>query len=141
MNTTPGPGARLVELPSFDCWHLLESAEICRVAWNGPHGVAVVPVNYTVADGALWFRTIPYSQLARECGGQWVAVEVDSVDHATRSGWSAVIRGTAEVVDADDAPEHLAEFQVWPSGTRYLFIKVEPAELTGRKLLPPPADA
>jgi nitroimidazol reductase NimA-like FMN-containing flavoprotein (pyridoxamine 5'-phosphate oxidase superfamily) len=140
MNTTTGPGSRLVEIPTFDCWHLLESAEIGRVAWNGPHGVAVVPVNYAIADGALWFRTSPYSQLARECGGQWVAVEIDSVDRATRSGWSAVIRGTAEVIDADEAPQHLAEFQVWPSGVRHLFIRVEPLEMSGRRLLPPPAD-
>jgi nitroimidazol reductase NimA-like FMN-containing flavoprotein (pyridoxamine 5'-phosphate oxidase superfamily) len=139
MNTTYGPTPRLVELSAFDCWHLLESAEIARVAWNGPRGVALVPVNYAVADGALWFRTTPYSQLARECDGQWVAVEVDALDSEKRSGWSAVIRGVAEVLPADEVPEHLADYQVWPSGPRHLFIRVDPVEVTGRKLLPPTA--
>lgn len=141
MNPTSGPGARLVEIPAFDCWHLLESADIARVAWNGPRGVAVVPVNYAIADGAMWFRTTPYSQLARECGAQWIAVEVDGLDLEAGSGWSTVVRGVAEILDGSDVPEHLADFQVWPAGPRPLFVRVEPVELTGRKLLPPPMEA
>jgi uncharacterized protein len=141
MNTVPGPGARLVEVPSFECWHLLHTAEVARVAWNGASGVAIVPVNYVVAGGALWFRTTPYSQLARECSGQWVAVEVDGVNRAEGTGWSTVVRGVAEFRDVDDAPEHLAEFQVWPSGPRPLFVRVEPAEVTGRKLVVASASA
>jgi uncharacterized protein len=135
MNTTRGPEGRLAELSAFDCWHLIESAEITRIAWNGPRGVSVVPVNHVVAEGALWFRTAPYSALALECGGQSVAAEVDSVDPTTRTGWSVVVRGVAELVDADDAPEHLVDFRVWPAGARNMFVRLEPVEVTGRKLL------
>jgi hypothetical protein len=137
MNTTRGPAVRLAELPAFDCWHLIESVEISRVAWNGPQGVSVVPVNHVVSDGALWFRTTPYSALALECRGQWVAAEVDSVDPATHTGWSVVVRGVAELVDAEDVPEQLADFRVWPAGTRNVFVRVEPVEVTGRKLVAP----
>jgi uncharacterized protein len=135
MNITHGPTGRLAELPAFDCWHLIESVELSRVAWNGPRGVTVVPVNHVVADGALWFRTAPSSALARECAGQWVAAEVDSLDPMTRSGWSVVVRGVAELVDEDDVPEHLAEFRVWPAGARPVLIRLDPVEVTGRKLL------
>jgi len=141
MNPTPGPGARLVDVPSFDCWHLLRSAHIARVAWNGANGVAIVPVNYVVADGALWFRTTPYSQLARECSGQWVAVEADGVDPTEHFAWSTVVRGVAEFLDSDDAPHVVAEFEVWPSGPRPLFVRVEAVEVTGRKLMPAPPKA
>jgi nitroimidazol reductase NimA-like FMN-containing flavoprotein (pyridoxamine 5'-phosphate oxidase superfamily) len=140
MNMTHGAGGRLVDLPTPDCWNLLKSAEIARAAWNGPRGVAVVPVNYSIAEGALWFRTNPYSALARESGGELVAVEVDSLDPANRSGWSVVVRGVAELVEAQEAPEHLADLRIWPAGVRNLFIRIEPVEVSGRRLLPAPED-
>ena len=139
MNTIPATTARLLDLPARECWQLLESAEIARVAWDGPRGVAIVPVNYAVAADALWFRTTSYSQLARECSGRWVAVEVEGLDPGERSGWSTVIRGVAEIVDAAETPEHLADVQVWPSGLRNLFVRVGPVEVTGRRLLAPVA--
>ena len=51
MNTTHGTGSRLAELSAFDCWQLLETAEIVRIAWNGPRGVSVVPVNFRKQTG------------------------------------------------------------------------------------------
>lgn len=136
MNTTHGAGTRLAELLAFDCWQLLETAEVARIAWNGPRGVAIVPVNYAIADGALWFRTTPYAAHAREAGDQWVAVEVDSIDPVTRSGWSVVLRGTAELVAAEDVPDHLVDLRIWPPGHQNLFIRLAPVEVTGRRLLP-----
>jgi len=137
-NIRPGAGGRLAELTAYECWGLLDSEEIARVAWNGREGVAVVPVNYTVADGALWFRTGPHSALGRECGGQRLAVEVDRIDPATRSGWSVVVSGVGELVDAANVSEMLTDLRVWPAGTRPHLIRVEPVEVTGRKLLPAP---
>lgn len=136
MNLIRNAGSRLAEVPPFECWNMLESVEIARVAWNGPRGVAIVPVNFFVADGAIWFRTNPYSTIARESGGQWIAVEVDSVDAPSRAGWSVVVRGTAELFDALDVPEHLAELRVWPEGVRSVFVRVDPVEVTGRRLMP-----
>lgn len=138
MKVNIGPAAQLVEVPAFDCWHLLRSAEIARVAWNGPHGVAVVPVNYAIADGALWFRTSPYAAVARDGGEQWIAAEVDNLDARSGTGWSVVVRGVAELVDAMQVPEHLVDLRVWPAGPRSLFVRIAPVEITGRKLLPVP---
>jgi hypothetical protein len=138
MNTTHGTGSRLAELSAFDCWQLLETAEIVRIAWNGPRGVSVVPVNFRLADGALWFRTTPYAALAREAGDQWVAAEVDHLDAGTRSGWSVVLRGSAELVAPVDVPDHLVDFRIWPQGHQSLFVRILPVEVTGRRLLPTP---
>jgi uncharacterized protein len=121
-------------LTAYDCWGLLETEEIARIAWVGPDGVAVVPVNYTVADGALWFRTQPYTALGRQCGGGRVAVEVDRLDRESRSAWSVVVRGRAESVDAADVPDQVMEMRVWPAGPRTLFVRVEPIEVTGRRV-------
>jgi hypothetical protein len=48
-----------------------------------------------------------------------------------------VVRGVAEVVEPDEVPEHLADFRVWPAGTRNVFVRVDPVEVTGRKLVTP----
>jgi hypothetical protein len=134
-NTRQGTGGGLAELTAYESWGLLDSEEIARVAWHGREGVSIVPVNYTVADGSLWFRTDPYSTLGRECAGQRLAIEIDHLDRATQSAWSVVISGVAELVDAADVPDILADLRVWPSGHRPLFIRVEPVDVTGRKLL------
>ena len=141
MNTIHGTSGFLAELPAFDCWQLLETAEIARVAWNGTHGVVILPVNYSISDGALWFRTTPYSALAREAGNQRVAVEVDSLDPISRAGWSVVLRGTAELVEGEDVPDQLVDLRIWPQGKHSLFIRVAPVEVTGRRLLAPADNA
>lgn len=124
----------LVTLTGYDCWGLLETQDIARIAWTTPDGVAVRPVNYTVADGSLWFRTEPHSELGRQCGGARVAVEVDHVDRASRTAWSVIVTGTARLVSADEMPDAAMEMRVWPAGVRNLFVRVEPIEVTGRRL-------
>jgi hypothetical protein len=103
------------------------------VAWVAPAGAALVPVNYAVADGSMWFRIDPTSALGREVPGQRVAVEVDHIDAEQRSGWSVVVVGTAELVALPDVPE-LVDVRVWPTGPRAAFVRVVPVEVTGRRL-------
>ena len=83
-STTRAGDVRLEPLNRYDCWQLVTEAAgpdgIARVVWSGPDGPAIVPVNFTVADGFLWFQTTPGSRLARECSDQQVLVEVDQVD-------------------------------------------------------------
>jgi hypothetical protein len=109
---------------------------IARVVWTHDGAAAIVPVNYTVADGAMWFQTTPESRLARECRGQQVLVEIDSVDVATRSGWSVIVTGVAENVEAGDVPNILGGLQVWPRGHRTQFVRVTADGVTGRRLWP-----
>jgi hypothetical protein len=126
---------RLVELSPYECWQLLDHQfRIARVVWTVDGAAAIVPVNYTVADGALWFQTTPESRLATECPDRQVLVEVDSVDPAALSGWSVIVTGVAERVDALDVPDILGSLQVWPRGHRPVFIRVAADRLTGRRL-------
>jgi len=140
MGTQGGGDARLTELVPYDCWRLVEESVshvgIARVVWTAPGGPAIVPVNYAVADGAVWFQTSPASRLARECPGQEVLVEVDHVEPETLSGWSVVATGSAELVTIEDVPDILGSLRVWPAGAHTVFVRVEPRHLTGRRLLP-----
>jgi nitroimidazol reductase NimA-like FMN-containing flavoprotein (pyridoxamine 5'-phosphate oxidase superfamily) len=126
---------RLVELSPYECWQLLEKAtRVARVVWTLDGAAAIVPVNYTVADGSLWFRTAPGSRLAQECPGRQVMVEIDSVDPATQSGWSVIVTGVAESIEAADVPDILGGLQVWPQGQRPLFMRVAADQVSGRRL-------
>lgn len=125
---------RLATLVAYDCWSLLGGAEIARVAWQSPRGVAIVPVNYVVADGAVWFRTDPSSTVAREAGGRRVVVEVDQVDPEKHAGWSVIVTGVAELVEFLDVPDMLVDMRIWPEGQHSLFVRVDPDEITGRRL-------
>jgi uncharacterized protein len=133
--TTPHSGTRPpAVLTAYDCWQLLSTEEIARVAWLGPDGVAIVPVTYVVADRALWFRIQPYSELGRQGKGGRVAVEADHLDRATKSAWSVVVIGTTRLVDPGDAPDEVLHLDTWIPGPRSLVVRVDPVEVTGRRL-------
>lgn len=137
MDRTPTTQPPLVALSPYECWRLVEQPiPIARVVWTDGSSASIVPVNYTVADGALWFQSTPGSRIARECDGRQVLVEIDSVDTATRSGWSVIVTGVATNVEADDVPNFLGELEVWPRGPRTRFVRVQPDEITGRRLQP-----
>ncbi|MDH2412769.1 pyridoxamine 5'-phosphate oxidase family protein [Nocardioides sp. CER19] len=132
--TTPSGTRPPAVLTAYDCWRLLPTEEVARVAWSGPDGTAIVPVNYTVTHQSLWFRTQPYSALGRQVHGGRVAVEVDHVDHVDKSAWSVVAIGTAQVVDGDEVPDSVLQMRVWVPGPRSLVVRVDPVEVTGRRL-------
>jgi hypothetical protein len=137
MDSTPAAQPTLVELAPYECWQLVEQPiGIARVVWTHDGAAAIVPVNYTVADGALWFQTTPGSRLARQSEGQQVLVEIDAVDVATRSGWSVIVTGVAENVEAGDVPNILGGLEVWPRGQRTQFVRVTADGVTGRRLWP-----
>ena len=133
--------ARLEALSRYECWQLVTDAAgpdgIARVVWTTPDGPAIVPVNYTVADGFVWFQTATGSRLAQEACNQRLLVEVDHVDVATHTGWSVVLAGAATCREVANDRGLLGEtLLVWPSGVRDVLFMVEPEEITGRRLRP-----
>jgi hypothetical protein len=133
-----GGDVRLETLDRYDAWRLLTEAAsvegIARVVWSSGTGPAIVPVNFTVADGSLWFQVAAGSRLAMECAGQRVVVEVDSADAASHTGWSVIVTGEARTMRASEDPGLLGGLQVWPGGDRQQLVQVEPSEITGRRL-------
>lgn len=126
----------LVEIPADECWRLLASSTVGRMAWAGGDGQTVLPVNFVVADSEIWFRTSAHSALAREVDDLPVAFEVDDVDDFTRSGWSVLVRGIAHIVyDAARLPHPWPDPDTWPTGTHPLHVSLEPRQVTGRRLM------
>ena len=144
MNTTPStPNAHtsnvIRDLAVDECLDLLMRSSVGRVAWCGPDGPQVVPMTIAMHNGAVVFRTVAYSALARAVRGATLAVEVDELDPASRTGWSVLAVGHAETVAE---PHDLAELwrnggpEPWAPGVRTLFVRVVPRRITGRRISP-----
>ncbi|WP_235531106.1 pyridoxamine 5'-phosphate oxidase family protein [Nocardioides sp. Root614] len=125
------PG-RLVVLSDEECWQLVRSSPIGRVAWAGSEGVSVLPVNFAAEGDTLVLRTTAYSQMARECADRDVAFEVDQIDEEHHSGWSVLLRGRCERQErVGDGPAP------WVTGPRVLGLRIVVRSVTGRRLQPP----
>jgi nitroimidazol reductase NimA-like FMN-containing flavoprotein (pyridoxamine 5'-phosphate oxidase superfamily) len=132
MDATPGQPAPLQELGPDECWELAATQPVGRLAWTGPSGPTVIPVNFEVDGRQVRLRTAAYSALAQECDDSPVAFEVDSFDASTRTGWSVLMRGRATLAYGGAGGEAVPE--VWAGGSRSLRVTVEVAEISGRRV-------
>ncbi|WP_084965765.1 helix-turn-helix domain-containing protein [Thermoactinospora rubra] len=142
----PGPGPAMAaphlrELDRAECLRLIAPGGIGRVAFGGPGGPVVFPVNYTVHEGGIVFRTryggAMEEQLRTGLEGVDViiAFQVDRLDEARREGWSVLVQGPAHLVPPEEAAS-VAGVHVtpWAGGERDLFIRVTPGRVTGRRV-------
>ncbi|GAA4098734.1 pyridoxamine 5'-phosphate oxidase family protein [Nocardioides kongjuensis] len=130
MSTSDVRPGRLVVLSDDECWDLLRSRPVGRVAWSGVQGVSVVPVNFAVDGDTVLLRTTPYSLMARDCVGREVAFEVDDVDEERHEGWSVLVRGRCEREERpSDGP------RPWATGSRLLGMRITVRSLTGRRIV------
>jgi len=126
---------RLVELDETECWELVRSREVGRVAYIDGLGAMVVPITYISDEESVLFRVAPYSQLAWHLPDTHAALEVDDIDYFTRSGWSVVLRGPVKKVESDELPAPEDRPTPWPAGQRGLYLRLTPRAVTGRRLL------
>ena len=124
------------ELSYDECRSLLESGEMGRVAVSTPLGPRIIPVNYTIAESSVIFRTTPYSVLGTYARNTNLAFEVDHVE-SDHHGWSVVAVGRANMVEnLDELREIRAEWdpKPWAGGKRSMYFRMPWHELTGRRL-------
>ena len=131
----PRPG-QARELTRAECFELLASAPLGRVAVTDDRGPVVFPVNFVLDRHTVVFRTETGTKLDAASRGSRVCFEVDGTDESTHTGWSVVIRG--EVTEVTDKAE-LARLrdlplQVWAPGARNRYVRILPAVLTGRRV-------
>lgn len=128
-----GPGG-LERLSSQCCLDLLATRSFGRLAFLAREGRPdCVPVNYVLDDGAVVIRSGPGPKLQAGERREHVAFEVDSIDEATRTGWSVVVTGRAEVLDV---AHHASVTQPdpWATGPRSDLLRIVPGRLEGRRL-------
>lgn len=129
----------LVELTEAECLELLQQEQVARVALCTPIGPRIIPVNYSVHDGSVYFRTMPYTVLGTYGREGDLAMEVDRLDYDAHVGWSVVVLGPSIMVDeAEELREIRAGWdpEPWSGGARYFYVRLRMREVTGRRLVP-----
>jgi nitroimidazol reductase NimA-like FMN-containing flavoprotein (pyridoxamine 5'-phosphate oxidase superfamily) len=127
----------ITELDEEECLALLGTTTVGRIAFVNAEGQQLVPVNFALIDGVIYFRTLPdgfLSGLAR--GDEDVAFGVDHHD-VFRDGWNVTVRGSArEVEDRATINKVLSNHRLkpWAGGVRPLVIRVTPKFIAGRRV-------
>jgi uncharacterized protein len=131
--------ARWQELTRSECFDLLATEHLGRVAVVDDRGPVIFPVNFVLDRHTVVFRTGTGTKLSAASLGRRVGFEVDRADPATHTGWSVLVRGEAvEVTDrAELARLRALPLQAWAPGARGHYVRILPATLTGRRILAP----
>jgi hypothetical protein len=107
----PKTSCQIEILAEAECFTLLESVAVGRLAIAIMNVPDIFPVNFVVDRGTLVFRTAEGTKLAAAVLGRAVAFEVDGYDSVAGEAWSVVVKGGAieiekmyDLFDALDLP-------------------------------------
>jgi uncharacterized protein len=133
------PGG-LEEIEESECWRLLASQPVGRIAVVVGHYPVVFPVNHAVDRRGIIFRTGAGTKLwaMRRCN---VTFEVDDFDMDNHTGWSVIVKGSARELVAKLNPDLVAAAESsnaipWASGPRENIVRIVPDAVTGRRIRP-----
>lgn len=107
----------LDEIDEAECWRLLATQPVGRVAINVGHYPLIFPVNHAVVAHGVVFRTAPGTKLWATHRSN-VSFEVDHVDIDNQTGWSVLVRGSAKEITVDTANPELVEIVAPPRPNR-----------------------
>ena len=130
---TNQPDPTIVELDEHQCWDLLRSQEVGRLAVAIANHPDIFPVNFVVDHASVVFRTAEGTKLAAAVLGESVAFETDG--ESDGEAWSVVVKGRAveieqmyELFDALDLPLY-----PWHAAPKHRFVRILPELVTGRR--------
>ena len=135
MPAHPTDHAGLEILPFDECLRLLASVSVGRIGFFADGEVVILPVSHVVDGQGLVFRTARGSKLSAAEGRNLVTFEADEYDEQTRSGWSVVVTGRAEVIYEDAEIQRLSRLglHTWVTAAeRPFWIRIRANAVSGR---------
>lgn len=136
MSEYPTDHSGLEVLPFDVCLQVLASVPVGRVGFFADGEVVILPVNHLLDGQDVVFRTARGAKLSAAEGQNLVAFEVDDYDEQTRSAWSVVVTGRAEVVYEEAEIQRLNRcgLHPWASAVeRPFWIRIRPTSVSGRR--------
>ena len=128
----------LLHLSDAECWRLLDEHAVGRIGVLVDSAPEVYPVNYRTDGRSILFRTDPGSKLHGLERSPSVCFELDAIEPASRTGWSVLVKGRARpLVDADEVRAATRRpLDYWSIGPKAHWVRIDPYEVTGRRILP-----
>jgi osmotically-inducible protein OsmY len=126
-------GADVEELDPAACFGLLAAEGVGRLGIRDASGVDIFPVNFSVHDGNLYFRSGPGVKMIRLTESPEVAFEVDGHDHEWT--WSVVVKGEAQRLDdeAEILVSGIHEAATVHPSDKFNYVRIRPRQITGRR--------
>ena len=120
-------------LSEEECWTLVDEAPIGRLAVRAGDGIDIFPVNFTVRDRTLYFRSAPGSKLVDIAHASSVAFEIDGQHRHTH--WSVVVHGSAERMsyDSDIEASGVLDLDTMTSSAKWNYVRITPVTVSGRR--------
>ncbi|WP_240607121.1 pyridoxamine 5'-phosphate oxidase family protein [Cryobacterium aureum] len=120
-------------LSEEECWNVLLSASLGRLAVAVGGIPDIFPVNFVAADRHLLFRTASGTKLIELTVNNRVAFETDGVGRD--DAWSVVVHGTARALDTQREIDDAAALPLRPliPTVKPVFVEIVPESITGRR--------
>ena len=135
MEPTP-----LEELSESECWTLLRTVDVGRLATPTPRGgVEIFPVNHLVDQGSIVFRSAMGTKVTNAVEAREVAFEADNAarphDAQPDDPWSVVVHGSAELITIETELFDTFDLSVrpWHVSNKPYFVRVVPTTVSGRR--------
>jgi nitroimidazol reductase NimA-like FMN-containing flavoprotein (pyridoxamine 5'-phosphate oxidase superfamily) len=121
-----------------ECWRLIAGEPIGRVSVLVDGRPEIYPVNHLVDRRTVLFRTDGGSKLRGLVDSPMVCFEVDGTNRRHHLGWSVMVKGRAVSLATAAAMARVADLPVtpWAQGEKAHWIRIDPVEVTGRRIRP-----
>jgi nitroimidazol reductase NimA-like FMN-containing flavoprotein (pyridoxamine 5'-phosphate oxidase superfamily) len=132
MEVDPRTGLEILD--EAECWRLLTTQPLGRLAVVIDGRVEVFPINYAVHEGCVYVRSAPGTKLAA-VGGE-ALFEVDEASWMLTQGWSVIARGDLAAVTApeEQAAAEQLPLRPWAEGEKPFFLRLRVREISGRQV-------
>lgn len=125
----------VVELAPHECWALLRTAQVGRLAVAVDGAPDIFPLNFAVDHGTVVVRTAEGTKLAATLESTAVAFESDGFDASLDEAWSVVLKGRCRQIEGAHALSETLDLPLhpWEGSPKSRFLRLEPDVITGRR--------
>ena len=116
-----------------ECWARLHGETVARLAVGTDGGVDIFPINFTVKDRVIYFRSAPGNKLVDLIKHPMVALEIDG--RQTGMHWSVVVKGEALRLSSDTeiVASGVLALHTATATAKWNYVRILPDSVTGRQ--------
>ncbi|HTZ44296.1 MAG TPA: pyridoxamine 5'-phosphate oxidase family protein [Jatrophihabitans sp.] len=122
-------------LTQDECWTLLASEQVGRLATSVVDQPEIFPVNFACRPPSILIRTAEGTKLLSTAINERVAFEADA--HTATDGWSVVVKGRVHLLSTqaeEDAAERYA-LRSWVPLAKQRYLRIDVTQISGRRFV------